>query len=326
MSFSSDSVRCKERPLLGGIEAGGTKFVCAVGSAPDDIRETQTFPTTEPEKTLPQVIDFFQSCVRTHGAIKGLGLGCFGPVDIDQTSTSWGQITTTPKPNWSGVNIVKVLSEALGVAIEFDTDVNAALLAEATLGAGRNVADLVYVTIGTGIGGALMSGGRAINGSMHPEIGHMQIAREEGDTEFEGSCLFHGAACLEGLASGPAITVRWKTPAHELGMDHSGWELQSKYLATMCANLALILSPRRIILGGGVMQQPHLFPMIRSNLQQKLAYYLPQLNTAADFEQFVVPAELGQKAGIFGAILMAQRLTLNHSRQDGFAPETYERQ
>ncbi len=288
-----------ERPLLGGLEAGGTKFVCAVGTGPDDLRALERFPTTTPEETLGRVIDFFR---RQPEPIAALGIGSFGPLDPDPDSPTYGYITTTPKPGWAHTDVAGTLRRALNVPVAFDTDVNAAALGEQRWGAGRGLHTFVYLTIGTGIGGGVIVNGQRHHGRQHPEIGHLFIPRLPGDDR-PGHCPFHGD-CLEGLASGPAIAARWGRPAPELPPDHPAWDEVAHYLAFGLANLILTLSPQRLILGGGVMHQTHLFPRIRRHMAACINGYvaLPDLDT------FIVPPALGDRAGVLGALALAEEV------------------
>ncbi len=289
--------------LLGGIEAGGTKFVCAVGTADGELLDEVRFPTTGPEETLEHAVDFF--CAFSD--LETLGVASFGPVDLDPASPSYGSITSTPKPGWAGTDVVGVLKEALRVPIAFDTDVNGAALGERRWGAARGLDDFVYVTVGTGIGGGVVAGGRPVHGLVHPEIGHMLVPHDPQADPFAGSCPYHGD-CLEGLASGPAIGKRWGRPANELPSDHPAWDLEAEYLAATAVNLTLVLSPRRIILGGGVMERRELFPKIRSRLRERLAGYVAAKELAEGVDGFVVPPELGNRAGILGALVLARDL------------------
>lgn len=285
--------------LFGAIEAGGTKFVCAVGTGPDDLRAETRIPTTTPAATIAEVLAFFREQQETHGKIAALGIGSFGPVDLDRGSPTWGHITSTPKPGWAGTDLAGELGRALGVPVAFDTDVNAAALGEGRWGAAAGLADFVYVTVGTGIGGGAVSGGRLVHGKLHPEMGHLRVRRDRAIDPFPGICPFHGD-CLEGLAAGPAIAARWGKRAEELPADHPAWNLEARYLAELAATLALMLSPRKILFGGGVPQQPALLPLIRHHLAELLAGYLEAPEIAA-------PA-LGPRAGLLGALALAQDL------------------
>ena len=290
-------------PIYGAIEAGGTKWVCAVGSGPDDVREIVRFPTTTPTETLGLALDFF----REHHEVVSLGIGTFGPVDLHVSSPTYGAITTTPKPGWTNAQIVGVFQQELGVPIGFDTDVNAAALGEHRWGAAQDVDTFVYITIGTGIGGGVMTNGKLLHGMLHPEIGHMLIPHDRGRDPFAGSCPYHGD-CLEGLAAGPALLARWQQRGETLPADHPAWALEAHYLALMCANLALTISPQRIILGGGVMQQPSMFPMLRAEFQQALNGYIRMPQIEEQVANYLVPPGLGDRAGVLGALALAQQL------------------
>jgi fructokinase len=292
-------------PLFGGIEAGGTKFVCAVGIAPQVIHASTEIPTITPAETLARVIGFFWPF-----ALRSLGLAMFGPIDLDQYSPTFGHLLTTPKLPWQGCPIVDILHAALGVPVAVDTDVNAAALAEFTYGAGQGCDPLIYLTVGTGIGGGVMIQGRPLHGLLHPEMGHMLLARLPGDTR-PSSCPFH-ADCLEGLASGQAIQVRFGAP-EQLPDAHEAWDLEAKYLGQALATIITILSPQRIIVGGGVMRQPHLLPCIRKACRQALHGYLPRLKAPDDLETYIVPPGLGAQAGVIGALQLAQGIALPQS-------------
>lgn len=253
--------------LYGAVEAGGTKFVVAVGEDPAHPKEVVRIPTSNnPDETLGEVIRYFAG----QPDLAALGVGSFGPLDFEH-----GTITNTPKLAWQGFPLRDTLRRALGVAVVLETDVNAAALGEARCGAGRGVDDLVYITVGTGIGGGVLSGGRLVHGRMHSEIGHLVVGRApDEDEEFEGVCPFHGD-CLEGLASGPAMEQRWGEPADELPESHMAWLLEAEYLARACVNLTCVLSPRMIVLGGGVMTQGRLFPLLRRRVSELANGYLP---------------------------------------------------
>ncbi len=297
--------------LYGGIEAGGTKFVCAVGRGPDDLRSTERFATTDPAATLGRAIAFFRRQQEHNGRLEALGIASFGPVDLDPASPKWGYITSTPKPGWADTDLAGSIARALGLEprpgearVAFDTDVNGAALGEGRWGAARGLDTFVYVTVGTGIGGGGMAGGRLLHGLLHPEMGHMRVPHDHRADAFPGHCPFH-RDCLEGLASGPAIAARWGKAAHELPSDHPAWDLEAEYLAAMAVNLTTVLSPQRIILGGGVMGQPQLLPRVRRRLRELLAGYLrlPAL------DRYVVPPALGDRAGVLGALALARRLS-----------------
>ena len=287
--------------MLGGIEAGGTKFICAVGSGPDDLVKSQ-FPTTTPEATLSQVVQFF----RNNGGrdLEAIGIGSFGPVDLDLASPTYGYITSTPKPGWSSFDLVGSVVKALKVPVGFDTDVNVALLGEWRWGAAQGLANAIYLTIGTGIGGGVMVHGQVVHGLVHPEIGHLRLPHDLALDPFPGICPFH-KDCLEGLASGPAIEKRWGRKAPALPADHRAWELEAHYLALALANLTLTISPQRILLGGGVMQQPHLFRMIRDEFAFVLNGYVRHPDILDHLDQYIVPPKLGGDAGVVGSLFLA---------------------
>lgn len=291
-------------PLYGAIEGGGTKFLCAVGTGPDDLRAWTRIATGAPEATCRQVIAFFREAIAVHGPLAALGVGCFGPLDLDPASANYGRVTATAKPGWAGHDLVGTVSCALEVPVVLDTDVNCALLGEARWGAGRGLDDLVYITVGTGIGGAVMVGGRIAHGLVHPEIGHLLVAKAPED-RFAGRCPYHGDRCIEGLASGPAIAERWGMAANALPPGHAAWALEAGYLATLCANLCLVTSPGRIILGGGVMEQAQLFPMIRERVVALLNDYVAHRALGDGIDDYIVPAALEGRAGVLGALALA---------------------
>lgn len=288
--------------LYGGIEAGGTKWVCVVGSEPNALQAEATFPTTTPEETLSKAIAFF----RSHGKLDAIGIGSFGPVDVNPQSDTWGYITTTPKPGWQNTNVARRVQAELNVPIGFDTDVNAAALGEQRWGIAQGLDTFIYLTVGTGIGGGAMVNGRLVHGLIHPEMGHMVIPHDFERDPFPGSCPYH-KDCLEGLAAGPALEARWKQRGETLAPDHPAWALEAHYLALALMNMVCTLSPQRLILGGGVMAQPHLFPMIRRNLAEYLAGYVQSPVFTETLDSYVVPPALGRYAGVAGALVLAQQ-------------------
>lgn len=288
--------------MLAGIEAGGTKFVCGVGTGPSDLKTAQ-FPTSAPEVTLPNVIRFFKETAGEK--LDSVGIGSFGPVDLDRSSPSYGHITSTPKAGWANFDLAGTVSRALAVPVGFDTDVNAAILAETRWGAAQGLSDAVYLTIGTGIGGGAIVHGRVLHGMVHPEIGHLRIPHDFTRDPFRGVCPFHGD-CLEGLASGPAMQARWSSPAGVLPPEHAAWELEAHYLALGLVNLTVTLSTKRILLGGGVMQQPHLFELIRKEFARLLNGYVQHVNVLAGLNEYIQPPQLGSQAGILGALVLAE--------------------
>ncbi len=291
-------------PLFGAVEAGGTKFICLVASGPDHVVARERYDTTTPGETLGGVVDFFKQAASQHGQLAGLGIGSFGPIDLHRRSSTYGYITATPKPHWSNTDLVGPLREVLDVPVGFDTDVNAAALGEHRWGAAQDLDTYVYMTIGTGIGGGGMVGGQLIHGLVHPEMGHMRLPRNPEVDPFTGGCPFHGD-CLEGLASGPAIAKRWGKPADELPSDHSAWRLQADYLALAVNNLVCTLSPQRVILGGGVMEQAFLFPMIRKRTLELLNNYVRSPAITDTIDTYIVPPGLGSNAGIMGSLALA---------------------
>jgi fructokinase len=294
--------------MFGGIEAGGTKFVCAVGTGPDDIRAIARFPTTTPKETIDRAVDFFQRS--THDEpLAAVGIAAFGPLDPDPASPTYGHVTTTPKPGWAHTDLAGAIRRALDVPVVFDTDVNGAALGEGTWGAARGLRTFVYLTVGTGIGGGAMVNGSLLHGLLHPEMGHIRVPHDATADPYPGGCPYHGD-CLEGLASGPALLERWGQRAETLPPDHPAWPLEAHYLALALANYVCILSPQRLILGGGVMRQAHLFPMIRHRLQQFLNSYLQVPAILQDIDDYVVSPVLGEQAGVLGAIALATRFAV----------------
>jgi fructokinase len=296
------------KPLVGSVEAGGTKFVCGLGTGPDDVREHERFPTTDdPEETLGRTVERFRSWQRKHGPLAALGVGAFGPVDPDPDSPGYGTITTTPKPGWQDVDVRGFLARELDLPVAFDTDVNAAALGEWRWGAARGLHTFYYLTVGTGIGGGGMAAGQLMHGLVHPEVGHLRIPHDRDTDPFEGVCPYHGD-CLEGLACGPALEKRWGADPRDLAEEHRAWELEADHLAAGLVNLILALSPQRLILGGGVMRQSHLFPRIRRRVQRLLGGYLRHPRLQEEVDELIVPPQLGSRAGLLGGIALAQRL------------------
>src|SRR5947209_9359330 len=255
--------------LFGGVETGGTWCVCAVGSGPQEIVAQGEFRTSKPEETLARIVDFFRSAPPT----QAIGVGSFGPVELDPHSPRWGHVTTTPKPGWQHVAVAPVIRDALGVPVAFDNDVTAAAIGEHRWGAGQGTDSLCYLTVGTGIGAGLLIDGRPVHGLVHPEVGHVRIPRGRDREPFHGVCPVHGD-CWEGLASGPAIAARWQASPQELADDHPAWEMEADYLALGILCIVLVASPQRVIVGGGVMERRPLLEMIRRRLRELVAGYL----------------------------------------------------
>lgn len=292
--------------LYGAIEAGGTKFVCAVATGPDDIQNRVALPTTGPAETLNTVTNYFSEYLAETGQkLDAIGIGCFGPVDLDRSSRTWGHITVTPKPGWVNTEIAGYFERAFDVPVGFDTDVNAAALGEYLWGAGKGLNSLVYLTVGTGIGGGAIINGRPLHGLMHPEMGHVLVRQDKNDP-FEGFCPYHGN-CLEGLASGRAVDLRWGKHASELPDDHPAWDLEADYLAQGLVNYMLTLSPERIILGGGLMHRKSLYPKIRDKVVEYLNGYLAVDAVLNSIDRYIVAPGLADRSGIAGAIGLAIR-------------------
>ncbi|MFP4643461.1 MAG: ROK family protein [Spirochaetales bacterium] len=327
--------------LYGAIEAGGTKFVCGVASGPRTILEHTTIATRAPDTTLAECTDFFRRAFARHGEPTAFGIGSFGALDPAKDSAWYGHIRETPKEGWSNVDIAGVFAREFGVPVGFDTDVNAAALAEYKFGAGQGtgvraagrdarvsrrgegagvgaadaagaagVRSLVYVTVGTGVGGGAIADGHIVHGLLHPEMGHIPVMRETDDTDFRGVCPFH-EACLEGLASGPAIQARWGVPATELSPEHRAWSLEARYLASFVVILTGILAPEVIVLGGGVMHVPGLIERVRESAQRKMNGYFPPVwkteraGSDAGLDRYIVAPVLGDEAGLAGAVALA---------------------
>jgi fructokinase len=279
--------------LLGGVETGGTWCVCAIGTGPEEIVAREEFATAEPEPTLARIVDFF----RRGPAVRAVGVGSFGPVDLDPRSPTWGYVTTTPKPGWQHVAVGSVIRDALNVPVSFETDVGAAAIGEQRWGAGRDVDTLCYLTVGTGIGGGLLIDGVPFHGFVHPEVGHIRIPHDTARDPFAGACPSHGD-CWEGLASGAAMAERWQTPPAALGGDHAAWALEAEYLALGILSIVMIASPALVILGGGVMRHARLMDTVRRRLQELVAGYIATPRLLAP--------ELGDDAGVLGGIALAQ--------------------
>lgn len=293
----------------GGIEAGGTKFVCVVGSSDRTLHAEARFPTTTPGETLGKVIEFFREQNRLlPRPISALGVGCFGPIDLTPGSPRVGHITTTPKQGWANTPIVQPLQEALGVPVAMDTDVNAAAVGEGIWGAAAGLDSFLYLTIGTGIGGGGVFNGKPLHGLIHPEMGHILLPHDRQRDPYPGSCPYHGD-CFEGLASGPALRGRWGAQAESLPPDHPAWALEAHYIALALHGLICTLSPTRLILGGGVMQQAHLFPLIRAETLRLLNGYVASPSILERIDSYIVPPALGSRAGVLGAIALAQQLS-----------------
>jgi fructokinase len=290
--------------VYGGLEAGGTKFVCAIGSGPDDLRKIERFPTTTPDETMRHVVAYFRA-QHAKTPLSGVGVSSFGPVEPKREAPLFGHITTTPKPHWGNADVVGPIEAALGVPVGFDSDVNGAALGEFRWGAAQGLDTFVYLTVGTGLGGGGMAGGNLMHGLMHPEMGHMLLRRDPAKDPYGGYCVYHGD-CFEGLVCGPSIEARWGRSARELPPGHPAWDLESDYLAQGLMNIILVVSPQRIIMGGGVMDQAHLFPLVRRKVQEYLDGYLQLPEITERIDQYIVPPGLGNRSGVLGAIALAE--------------------
>lgn len=290
--------------LLAGVELGGTKCVCILGTAPDDVRAVERLPTGEREETLSQIESVLDSWRTQHGAPRALGIASFGPVDLRAGSTTYGFITSTTKQGWRNTDIAQRLGRRVGGPVGFDTDVNGAALAEGRWGAAVGLDDFAYITVGTGVGVGLIVRGRSVFGMNHTELGHIRVARKPGD-QFPGICSFHGD-CIEGLASGPAIEARAGMPASQLPPEHSAWDFVAHGLAQLVHTIVLTTAPSRIFLGGGVMSaQSHLFARIQQELKRSLNHYVEAPELEQGLAKFIVPPGLGTMAGPLGALALA---------------------
>ncbi len=292
--------------LYGGIETGGTKINCMIASHPNDIRASITIPTTSPEQSLEQVVNFFKEQKKAGLEPAAIGLGSFGPVDLDPQSPAFGSVTSTPKPGWQNVPLLQILKNELMLPMVFDLDVTAAAVGELTWGAGNGLKSLIYLTVGTGIGGGVIADGKPLRGLVHPELGHIPLRRDPQNDPFTGMCPFHGD-CLEGLAAGPAMERRWGSRAEYLPADHPAWRLEAHYLAQALWVFIVCFSPQRIILGGGVMSQTGMFPLIRKETLQMLNGYVQSPRILNEMDAYIVAPGLGSKAGILGCVAMAKQ-------------------
>ncbi|MDP4083197.1 MAG: ROK family protein [Bacillota bacterium] len=291
--------------MLGAIEAGGTKFVCAVGDAEGVLVDRIQIPTTVPNETIPKVIDFFKQY-----EINAVGIGSFGPIDVNKESLTYGNITSTPKPGWRDYPLVNTIKNVFSIPVGFNTDVNAAALGEATFGAARGMVSCLYITIGTGIGAGAIVQGQLLQGLSHPEMGHILVRRYQ-DDHYNGKCPYHHD-CLEGLAAGPAIEERWGDKGLNLVDKDEVWDLEGYYIAQALMQYMLILSPKKIILGGGVMNQKQVFTSIYKYLPELINGYisLPELS------DYIVSPGLGDNAGIIGALLLANQAFQEENRNE----------
>jgi fructokinase len=281
-------------PLYGLVEAGGTKFVLGIATGNDDIRSVTRIPTTTPSETISAVCEWFAA----HGPLAGIGVASFGPLDLDPVSPTWGSITATPKPHWSNCDLVGPLKSAFNCPVHINTDVGAAAMAEYRWGAGQGHKVMLYFTIGTGIGGGAIVDGAIVQGLSHPEMGHIRLPRHRDDQAFPGVCPFHGD-CLEGLASGPAITARWGASLSDLSADHPAHDIIAWYLAHTIVTTQAMFQPGKIIMGGGVMTTPGLIDRVRLQASALGNAYFP-----GDVRNIVGPPGLGDHAGLLGALAL----------------------
>ena len=290
----------KQEMLFGGLEAGGTKMVCAIGKEDGTLIDRVSIPTGSPEETIPELIRYFKE-----KEVQALGIGCFGPLDLNRSSETYGSITNTPKEDWAGVNIAQRMKEALSIPVGIDTDVNAAVLGEVVYGVAKGCSSAIYMTVGTGVGVGISMNGGLVHGLVHPEAGHMMICRDQADT-FRGCCPFH-SNCVEGLASGKALEKRYGRKAQELSDRADVWELESDYLAQAVANYILVYSPEKVILWGGVMHQKKLLPMVRKKVQKLLNGYVSHPLLTERIEEYIVYPLLGENPGIMGSIYLGMK-------------------
>jgi fructokinase len=292
--------------LYGGIEAGGTKFICVVASGPGHIVDEARFPTTTPEETLGKAIQFFRPFISSK-KIGAIGVGSFGPLDMNPESSTYGFIAPTPKPHWSNTDVRGTLQRGLDVPIVIDTDVNVAGLGESVWGASKGFDPSLYLTIGTGIGGGYIKDGKPLLGLLTPEMGHIRIPHNRELDPFHGNCPFHGD-CFEGLASGPAIEKRLGLTGANVPEKDAFWDIEADYIASALMNYILVLSPKKIILGGGVMQRRFLFAKIRHKVREFLNGYVSSKSVLENIDDYIVPPGLGNQSGSLGAIALAMQL------------------
>jgi fructokinase len=296
----------KRKRIYGGIEAGGTKFVCAVGTGPENTRAEIKFPTISPGETIGRAINFFRE-VMEQEPVEAIGIGSFGPLDLNHDSSTFGYITTSPKDGWTNVDFAGKIANELGIPVNIDTDVNAAALGEQKWGAARELDTFIYLTVGTGIGGGGVINGKTTRGLLHPEMGHIMLPHDIEKDPFRGTCPYHGD-CWEGLAGGTAMEARWGKKPEALPSDHPAWELEATYLAYGIANLVVTISPQRVIIGGGIMKKSGLIETVRAKVRGILAGYLQAPEITERIEEYIVLPGLGDRAGVLGAMALGMTL------------------
>lgn len=291
-------------PIFGSIEGGGTKFICAVGDSKNIKAETR-IPTTTPDETMNQVIEFFQQQEKNVGKLSAMGFACFGPLDPNRESPTYGYILPTPKPGWTNANVVGMLKNKFNIPIGFDTDVNGAALGEWRWGAAQNLHTFIYLTVGTGIGGGVYAEGKLLHGLLHPEMGHIPVKHDLEKDSFAGVCPFH-SDCFEGLASGVAVEKRWGARGGTLDENHPAWDLEADYIAQALASYSYVISPQRIILGGGIGSIPHLLPKVQQKTKDFINGYIQSQNILENIESYIVHPGLGNRSGIMGGMALAE--------------------
>jgi fructokinase len=296
-----------KQPLYGGIEGGGTKFVCAVGTDKNNILAETRIKTTTPQETMAQTVDFFKQQEDRLGKLASIGFACFGPLDPNSASPTYGHILPTAKPGWTNADVVGSLRSTFDIPIAFDTDVNGAALGEWRWGNGKGLNTFIYLTVGTGVGGGAYVEGKLLHGLIHPEMGHIPLPHDRAKDPFEGACPFH-EDCFEGLASGVAIEKRWGKKGNELPPEHPAWELEVEYISRALTAYVYTISPQRIIIGGGVGQLPHLLPRIQHRTRELINGYIRSQAILENIEQYIVNPGLGNLSGVLGAFALAEQV------------------
>ena len=293
------------KQCFGAIELGGTKTNVMVADAENHQLAKKVFPTLSPDETILDITNFFKSTITSEGiSLKSIGIGSFGPVDLHPDSNTFGYITSTPKSGWQFVNIKGNIESALNIQTEIDTDVNAAALGEYSYKSMNTIKNMVYITIGTGIGAGIIVNGSLVHGLVHPEFGHIHIPHDKRIDPFPGICPYH-RDCFEGLASGPALTERWRMPADEIPQDHVAWDLEGEYIAYALSDLVCTISPEKIILGGGVMHRYYLYDIIRTKTVSIINRYIRSKYLEESIGDYITPPRLKSDSGLVGALCLA---------------------